>query len=146
LGRIRAKSNSPDVQKLLLSEMVVRVIKNIIRQQFRDIMKESKYLSEEQARTKINLQFFFLISFLISIFFKMKEVFVTYLNLVTGHALNSNNFWKNITKLVLSKFSGAISSQELQQPSFKIQSHIDIPYVIRRLSAKLGIEISRVSP
>jgi hypothetical protein len=37
------------VQKLLLSEMVVRVIKNIIRQQFRDIMKESKYLSEEQV-------------------------------------------------------------------------------------------------
>lgn len=49
MGRVRARSNSPIVQKLLLSEMVVRVIKNIIRQQFRDIMKESKYLSEEQV-------------------------------------------------------------------------------------------------
>lgn len=74
----------------------------------------------------------------------MKEVFVTYLNLVTGYALNSNNFWKNITKLVVTKFPGSMSSQELQQPSFKLQSHIDISYVIRRLSDKLGIEISRV--
>lgn len=90
MGLIRCKVKSYRVRQCLLTEMLARVIKDLLRGQMRSKMREVRVLSEEP----------------------FKEVVIRVFNLILGKHKNSASFWQLVKDRLKRKFKAALSKEE----------------------------------
>ncbi len=91
LGLLRTFSRSKPVKRLLLLEMVARVIKDVLRSQMRNIMREVRVLSEEP----------------------FKQIVLKTFNYTLGRDPQSAKFWAIVKNRLVRKFKKALADNEL---------------------------------
>lgn len=92
LGLLRSRVKSYSVRQWLLTEMIARVIKDLLRGQMRTKMREVRILSEEP----------------------FKEVVVRVFNLILGRHKSSSSFWDLVKEKLKKKFKAALVPDEDQ--------------------------------
>lgn len=119
LGRVRKEITSEDHRKLVLSNCVSRVIKNLIREEMRMTMKTS-------MGTPTDLPF--------------RKVVVRMINIVLGRSGSlSTQFWNFEIKEHLQTMFHYVLSEEETAPDFDLRTRVDLRLVIFFLSSSLGI-------
>jgi hypothetical protein len=90
MGILRSRVKSYRIRQFLITEMIARVIKDLLRGQMRAKMREVRVLSEEP----------------------FKEVVVRVFNLILGRHKNSYSFWELVKERLRKKFKAALSKEE----------------------------------
>lgn len=154
------------MRKLLLLEMIARVIKDILRAQMRAKMREVKVLSEEPFK-EVTL---FLILLICSFTFYSHNIerennkssiavpssndrtllFVTVIlqvvtkvfSLILGRSEKSEKFWSLVKARLVKKFHNALSKEEEEEQG-SLQDKIDIGFLFTRLQELVGVRLTQ---
>eukprot|EP01132_Coremiostelium_polycephalum_P000614 gene614-763_t len=124
LGYIRNYITEPQLKRILLTEIVARVLKNIMREELREKMKLLKSL-EADSYIQVVMDFF---------------------NIVLGEPKKLHErLWLSILKNeILLRFDNSLSIEEREE-NFDIRNSIDIYYVFVRIQMMTGIKLAEVS-
>eukprot|EP00029_Vermamoeba_vermiformis_P005506 TRINITY_DN1931_c0_g1_i1.p1 TRINITY_DN1931_c0_g1~~TRINITY_DN1931_c0_g1_i1.p1 ORF type:complete len:1922 (+),score=411.10 TRINITY_DN1931_c0_g1_i1:83-5848(+) len=117
LGLLRTFSKSKPVRKLLLLEMVARVIKDVLRSQMRNIMREVRVLSEEP----------------------FKQIVLKTFNYTLGRDPQSGKFWAIVKNRLIRKFRKALADNEI---SSDLHDSINMFALFSRLQELVGVELT----
>eukprot|EP01133_Synstelium_polycarpum_P013661 gene13661-16088_t len=121
LGLVRAHVTSPELKRVLLTEIVARVFKNIIRADLRDKMKELRSI-EADSYVQVVMDFF---------------------NIILGDPLpRHEKLWRtSIKPEIINRFDNSLTIEE-RDPNFDLSSQVDMYHIFVRIQNMTGIKLA----
>ena len=122
-GEVESRNNSEEIRLVLLSEMIARTIKNLLR----------LYLRHAATKMKISVQNIQL------------TLMVEFLNIITGANVHADYFWTEQLYMGIKNRYGDCAIDEAERKTYRVETKSMTVYIVKRFTEMFGIQLSNDS-